>query len=414
VLCAVLVVLIRRVGTRWAPPLLAAGWTLLEWFHAQGALAFPWGTLAATQYRSLPVLQLLDLTGAYGLTFLMALLSASLALLLAPNLGGKEAGFRRSGAVWTCVSALLALASAGRGVWILQHPAPPGETARVAVVQASESRKVSGARVECISPFRAYEEGTRAAIREGAELVMWPESACVRDAVHDPEVDLRLKALLRGTRTHLLTGSFVQDYASGQATNAAVMRTPSGLVRGQYAKVQIVPFGEYLPLRPLLSWTERLGMPAEDLRAGDRWTPLGWRRGSVGVSICFESAFGPISRVLVDQGADLLAVLTSDGWVGRAAVGRQHAAFAPLRAVENRRSLARAAATGISELIDPYGRPLQTIPMFERGIAVADLPVRHDRTLYSRLGDWPVWLSWAILLGAACAGIWRPRERGSL
>ncbi|MBM3460009.1 MAG: apolipoprotein N-acyltransferase, partial [Armatimonadetes bacterium] len=170
---------------------------------------------------------------------------------------------------------------------------------------------------------------------------------------------------------------------------------------GQYAKVLIVPFGEYLPLRPLLSWTERLGMPDRDLLPGRDWKPLSWPGGKVGVSICYESAFGPVSRRMVDQGAGLLAVLTSDGWVGRTSAGYQHAAFAPLRAVECRRAVARAAATGVSQLIDPHGRVIGALPMFEKGVLLGRLPLRADRTFYSYVGDWPVGLSWGVLLAAA-------------
>jgi apolipoprotein N-acyltransferase len=192
------------------------------------------------------------------------------------------------------------------------------------------------------------------------------------------------------------------------------MLSPQGRVLGQYAKVLIVPFGEYLPLRPLLRWTERLGMPSEDLLAGKQWTPLSWTRGRVGVSICFESAFGAVSRAHVRQGANLLAVLTSDGWAGRKAAGLQHASFAPLRAVETRRSVARAAATGVSQLIDPYGRPHRALPMFTKGVAVVDLPLRSDLTPFVQLGDWPVGLSWLLLAGLplarALAGRRRPRR----
>jgi apolipoprotein N-acyltransferase len=189
-------------------------------------------------------------------------------------------------------------------------------------------------------------------------------------------------------------------------TNAAAMLSPHGQVLGQYAKVLIVPFGEYLPLRPLLHWTTNYGMPEEDLRGGERWAPVRWDRGAIGVSICFESAFGHVSRRYVNQGANLLAILTSDGWAGRTAAGLQHASFAPLRAVETRRGIARAAATGVSQLIDPYGRPLESIAMFERGIAVGELPLRSDVTLYARLGDWPVGLSALILVLSG----WRGRR----
>jgi apolipoprotein N-acyltransferase len=115
------------------------------------------------------------------------------------------------------------------------------------------------------------------------------------------------------------------------------------------------------------------------------------------MTICFESAFPSAVRASVREGANLLAISTSDGWTDRATAGHQHAAFAALRAVENRRSVARAAATGVSQLIDPHGRVLAMVPMFEQGILLHDLPLREDLTFYSRWGDWPVGLAWLIL-----------------
>lgn len=399
---------LRRCGAWWAAPVLAAGWTVMEWLRTQGVLAFPWGSLAATQYRYLPVLQVVDLCGAFGLSFLMSLPAASVALCLRPS-------ERRTGSRWAAVAALLVAGSMARGAWILARPAPVGRSVRVAVVQASTSTPVAGARVECVSHPEDYQARTRDALAQGAELVVWPESASLTDLAHDVYARMPLVTLLAPSRAHLLAGAFVRHPPTQQVTNAAVMLSPGGRVLGQYAKVRIVPFGEYLPARPLLGWTEQLGMPADDLRAGDRWTPLAWPGGSVGASICFESAFGDVSRSFVNQGADLLAVLTSDGWAGRKTAGLQHAAFAPLRATETRRSVARAATTGVSQLIDPYGRVVQSLPMFTQGATVADLPLRTDRTLYVRLGDWPVWLSWALLLGIlwspAVRRLTRPRER---
>ena len=381
--------LVRR-APGWAPLVLAACWVIFEWLRGQGTLGFPWGYLSGTQYRYLPVLQLLDLTGAFGLSFLMALAAASLAALASPP-------FRRAGVQWGAGAAVVLALSLARGVWILGAAEPAPRTARVAVVQASESHQAPGAAVVCISRPGEYARRTVEAIRQGAQLVVWPEAASEGDAVYDPLTRAFLTRLLEGSQAHLLAGSFVLHPESGSKTNAAAMLAPSGELLGLYAKVRIVPFGEYLPLRPLLRWTEQYGMPADDLRAGDRWTPLPWAGGRAGVSICFESAFGDISRTLVHQGANLLVVLTSDGWAGRTSAGLQHATFAPLRAVETRRAVARAAATGVSQLIDPYGRPLRSLPMFEKGIAVADLPLRSDLTLYARLGDWPVLLASLVI-----------------
>ncbi|MGV3722443.1 MAG: apolipoprotein N-acyltransferase [Actinomycetota bacterium] len=412
---------IRRVPSVLTPPLLAAGWTVLEWLRAQGVFAFPWGTLAATQYRNIAVLQMLDLTGAYGLSFLMALTAASLAAwvhgargqgrLVIPAASSipTRSGLATAGPAWAALALLLLAVSMGRGAWLLSRSNHRRDMTKVAVVQASESR-VMGPAVVCVSPLEEYEKLTKQALKQGAKLVVWPESAVEQDAVNDPVVLRRLRDLLWGTEAHLLAGSFVVHPESGMTTNASVMLAPGGRILGQYAKVLIVPFGEYLPFRPLLGWTERLGMPPQDMRAGERWTPLPWAQGKVGGTICFESAFGYVSREHVRRGANLLAVLTSDGWAGRTTAGRQHAAFAPLRAVETRRSIARAAATGISQLLDPYGRPARSLPMFTKGIAVADLPLRTDHTLYTQLGDWPVAGAWLLLLVAPFA-VRRSRAR---
>jgi apolipoprotein N-acyltransferase len=401
-------------------------------------LAFPWGTLAATQYKNLALLQMLDLTGAYGLSFLMALLAGAAATALQGverqassvesddlNVSHSPASSQELDAQRLTPNASTILGQVGlswalgtlvligllmlRSVWVMAGSKAPRETVRVALVQASESRKTAGAAVECFSPLADYETRTRTALQSGAELVLWPESACESDAINDPEVRKRLINLLWGSKAHLLAGSFVYHPDSGSTTNSAVMLSPRGRILGQYAKVLIVPFGEYLPFRPLLRWTERLGMPATDLRAGDKLEPVPWERGKIGVSICFESAFGFVSRKHVNEGANLLAVLTSDGWAGRTTAGLQHATFAPLRAVEMRRSVARAAATGVSQLIDPYGRPIQELSMFKKGVVLGDLPLRTDRTVYSRLGDWPVALAWLILVSSFLRGRRRPR-----
>jgi apolipoprotein N-acyltransferase len=404
-LSALAVFVIRRLPPVWHPPVLGAAWVLIEWGRAQGTLAFPFGMLASTQHDHLPVLQMLDLTGAYGLTFLMALISAALA--------GGVIGQSRAALGWAIAGIVLAGAMSLRGVMILGSPAPSSESVSVAVVQSSESHRVSGAAVECVSPAWEYDERTRQVLREQTDLVLWPESARTDDVVHSDATRAGFHRLLNASGAHLLTGSFVRDEASDQTTNSGVMFSPGGEVLGSYAKVLIVPFGEYLPLRPLLRWTEALGMPSTDLKAGKEFRPLPWARGRVGVSICFESAFGNVSRAHVRQGANLLAILTSDGWQGRESAGLQHAAFTPLRAIENRRSVARAAATGVSELVDPYGRIMQLIPIHTKGSARAVLPLRSDLTLSTRLGDWPVLLS-ALILGAALIARRRmPRSSGS-
>jgi apolipoprotein N-acyltransferase len=397
---------VRALGLGWAPPLLAAGWTLMEWLKTQGTLCFPWAELGTTQYRYLPVIQLLDLTGVFGLSFLMALLGASAAVRL---IRYRESCFRA--ARWVAISAGLVVLAVARGAILLAMPPPASEYVRVAVVQASECEQ-EGVAVRTLSPPEEYLQRSREALAQGAELIVWPEAARQDDVVHSGFARAQIRDLTRGTSAHVLTGSFVRHLETNEDQNAGVLLNPGGDVLGQYAKVLIVPFGEYLPARPLLRWTEQLGMPATDLRAGDGWQPLPWPKGKIGVSICFEAGFGSVSRTHVREDANLLAILTSDGWVGRVAAGYQDFAFAPLRAVENRRAIARSAATGISALIDPYGRPLQKLSMFRKGVLVGDLPLRTGLTPYARLGEWPVMLSGVLLLLGLARSLDPNRRRG--
>ena len=272
------VAVVRRAPVALIPAVLASGWTILEWFRAQGMLAFPWGTLAATQYKNLAILQMLDLSGAYGLSFLMALLAGAAATgLQAFRRSGVQA-FRHSGDAsavadseqscssrphahtptrphilpavlgyvglsWTLGTLLLIGLLMLRSVWVMAGAKAPREKVRVALVQASESRKTAGAAVVCVSPLAEYESRTRTALQSGAELVVWPESACEGDAVNNPEVRRRLIDLLWGSKAHLLAGSFVDQPESGMTTNSSVMLSPRGRILGQYAKVLIVPFG---------------------------------------------------------------------------------------------------------------------------------------------------------------------------
>lgn len=249
------------------------------------------------------------------------------------------------------------------------------------------------------APLEEYVARTREAVAEGARVVVWPEAALPARVSRWAGLRAELAALLPPGGA--LVGGVFEDHPSGAgATNSAVALDAAGQVTGRYDKIQLVPFGEYVPFRPLFPWADLYGSPEANLVSGTetRALPAGGER--VGVSICVESAFSQYAREFTLDGASLLAVITSDGWTGRTDAALQHAAMAPLRAIENRRSLARAAATGISALIDPYGRTLASLPLFRQGYLLADVPLRRDRTLYTRLGDWPVLLSivWLLFL----------------
>jgi len=155
--------------------------------------------------------------------------------------------------------------------------------------------------------------------------------------------------------------------------------------------VRLVPFGEFVPLREQLPFLKDYGVRPEDVAPSKKHVLVNTNVGKAGVSICFESLFPQISRQETRNGAQMLFVITNDGWFARTQCARQHLMMAKLRAVENRRYVLRAAATGISAVIDPYGRTVAELEIHKRGVVKANVAPMNGLTIYTRFGDWFVY-----------------------
>jgi apolipoprotein N-acyltransferase len=200
----------------------------------------------------------------------------------------------------------------------------------------------------------------------------------------------------------LIVGS--NDALGGKRYNRAFLIARDGRLRGGYAKRHLVPYGECVPLRQWFPFLEALHATPFDLTPGEGYFPM---RGDhrLGAVICFESAFPGISRAITRSGAEILVEITNDTWFKRTSAAAQHAAMAPLRAIETRRGLARSTATGISTLVDDHGRVRRRLGLFQEGYLLDRLPLRRDVTAYVRLGDWPVVLAALLCLLPV---FWRP------
>ncbi len=391
---ALAVTLLRRAPRALAPPALAAAWTAMEWARGLGLLGLTWGDLAVSQHRCLPVLQMLDWTGPWGLTFLIALVNASLAI------GVRDQAWRAKGHPgrrWLAGSLLCVGLLVARGAWLLAPSDPTGTiTLPVAVVQGNVNQDVLWDAAYVRRAMETHFRLTQRAARAGARLVIWPETSLPGELRNDPALRAVIGRLARVADTELVVGS--NDRIGTRAYNRAFLIDRHGWLRGGYAKRQLVPYGECVPMRAWFPFLEKLHVTAFDLTPGEGFFPL---RGDhrLGVVICFESGFPNISRAMAGQGAEILVEITDDTWFGRTAAAAQHAAMAPLRAVETRRALARATATGISTLVDDHGRVRRRLGLFQQGYLLDRLPLRRDTTLYVRLGDWPVFLSLLFCLG---------------
>ncbi len=347
----------RQIGLAaswWAAPLLWTGWeTLREWIP----FPFPWGSLAAAHAMQGFAAPVAALVGATGLSILLALLASTVARwMLRPS----------QRAVTLAALATLPLVGAFAVGTLIQVTLPQGPTLRVAVLQAAISREQAGR-----DKLEAYFELSLRAARDGAQLLVWPESATGYEIDTDAPYQREVRALVDGLRLPLVLTSVTQ-LGDDTWQNSSVLLQPGRGITAIAPKRQLVPFGEYLPLRPLFGELPALAT-TEDFVPGSK--PLVMQSGSatLGPLVCFEAVFPELARELAQSGANLLINQTNDSWFGTTGGPQQHVMHAVLRSAETGRPMARAASTGISLLIDRRGRVVAEQPLMKPGYLIADL-----------------------------------------
>ena len=367
-------------------------WVGTEWLRGTLFTGFPWVLLGYSQSDTLAPLQVASLVGIYGLSGLVACTSAALAIVLAPG--------ARTARRMTTAAALVVLVGAGWawGSWRLgRGTLLEGPPVRVGIVQGNvpQGQKWDPAYRDTI--LERYLALTREVAARGVDFVIWPESSTPfvfeRDALHT-EV---MRAAVVRTGVPLVFGSD-QVVGPTEFYNAAFVLDAGGEIRGTYRKMQLVPFGEYIPVRSLLFFAQPLVEGFSDFSAGERLTLLPVEAYRLSVAVCYEAVFPWLSLQAVRQGSQLLTTITNDAWYGTSAAPYQHFQQARVRAVETGRYLVRAANTGISGAVDPYGRVIVESPLFETGAYVAEVRWRDGSTLYARIGDS---VAWACMLVTA-------------
>lgn len=366
----------RRTAALWAVPLC---WVAVEAVRSWGPLGFPWGLLGLTQHSAPAVLPVASLSGVFGLSGLIAatnaLLAAAAGALLEarPPAGGgaalRSAAGRRGFAALAGAALLLGAVLLVGG---LPGSTSPSGSIRVAVIQPNVPPRPPFDGSAAPGLLEDLLGLTARAAEAGADLIVYPESAVPR--APEPEEGLRELIARRAGGAVVVVGAHLPG-----PTNGAVVIGAGGAVLGKYEKRRLVPFGE-AGLQP--------GRPAAPVE-----TPL----GRIGLAVCYESAFSGDFRRVVRSGADLLVVLTNDGWFGRSAGPAQHAAHSVLRAVETGRGVVRAANTGVSMIIGPEGAPGRVLPLGTSGVLVRTVPVGGETTFYVRAG----WL-----LGPLAVAVW--------
>jgi apolipoprotein N-acyltransferase len=376
---------------------------LAEWLRSLGPLGFPWGSPAYALARIPVLLQSASFLGFSGLTFLV--LAAGALALMAVR------GRRRCGLAAVGLIGLLVL----HGSLILaRHPAggrePDRRALRVLVAQPNIPREIkwkAEKRAEVIA--RVFAHGSRAVAAGraagGYDLFVWPETVFPIPIFDDRQLSTRVRAFVDTLGAPLLIGTQETVWVrqggkpSYAAYNSAVLIAPGGACSAPYRKIALVPFSERMPLQQIVPFLTSVDFGQSDFSAGTGPVNFGLGEETIGTLICFESVFPPLARNAVRRGATLLVNITNDFWFGRSAGPVQHADMSILRAIENRVPLVRCANTGISFVVDPWGRVSHATPIFETAEFVATVAAGGG-SFATRHGDWPV----AVLaLGAALA-----------
>jgi len=372
----------------WFAPALWVGLDVLRGWLFTG---FPWQDLGYSQYTLLPLIQVADLLGHHGVTCCLVLCNTIIALLLTRRTAESRDQPRLTNLI---AAALLLLLAMGYGLLrlpLVSAAMQQSPTLPVALVQGNIPQDQKWAPAYQEATVREYVALSEEALgRQPRSLVVWPETALPFYPLEN-SLFLRLTDLTRPRGAALLTGAPHREpdpTAGGELRyyNSSFLIGPDGRVAGQYHKQHLVPFGEYIPLRTLLPFFAPIVETLGDFSPGDSRAPLALGPARLGVLICFESIFPELARQSSASGANLLVNLTNDAWFGRSTAPWQHLSMAVLRAVENRRSLARAANTGISAVIMPTGKVSGPTGLFTTASRTAQVPLLSTATFFNQAG----------------------------
>ena len=398
---------VRRFGMAgvWLAPCL---WVATEWLRAWLGWEFPWVLLGSSQATVVPVVQLASVTGVYGLSALIALVSTAAAVLALGQRSTHRRGVIGVGALVVVVVAW--------GTWRVHQGAlgTMGSPIRVGLLQGNVPQDTKGNPAFANAIVDRYIGLSRQVIGSGAQLVIWPEASIPFYFDLDPGAAAPIRRLAAEARVPFILGTDAWEPArDGQPQrfyNTAVLVGTDGATRASYRKVRLVPFGEFVPFKKILFFVGPLVEAVSDFSPGREFTVLDVEGSRLSVAICYEAVYASVARAFVNGGSQLLTTITNDAWFDRSSAASQHFEQAALRAVEQGRYLVRAANTGFSGAVDPYGRLLSRTELFQTTAVTVDVRLLSGRTIYQSIGDVVAWLS--LVVAAALVWMTRKRARG--
>jgi apolipoprotein N-acyltransferase len=389
---------------RWlSPPLI---WTSIELVRERIPLiGFPWGSLGYSQFKIPSIVQFADITGVYGISFLIVLINSTIYLIiedkwLESRVMDSQVKRRISPYRIIIPSLIILILCVSYGLWKINiHksmpsiPSMPSPTTsvRVGLIQGNIEQGEKWVHSYQEKTFNIYKDMTLAASRNGMDMIIWPETAAPFYFQRDRRYQQEIFDITKEGGSYLLFGSLSDKYYSDRVHmfNSAFLVSPDSIILGKYDKIHLVPFGEYVPFHIFLPFVDKMVEGGRgDFEEGDDYTVMTIPGGRFGVLICYEVIFPDLVRRFVKNGAQFMVNITNDAWYGRSAAPYQHISMVTFRAIENRVPIVRAANTGISGIIDPTGRIVEETDIFVRTSIYGNIsPKVTGDTFFTTYGD---------------------------
>lgn len=370
-------------------------WVFLEYLRGFLFTGFPWSFLGYSQFKQLNIIQVSDIFGVYAISFLLVLSSGVIFLTIDNAFSRKldNQTYRHTNSIKGVIILIFLLtATLSYGKWrisSIEERISSGPFLQIAVVQGNIDQAIKWDPSFQVETTEKYIRLSLSAQKHKPDLVVWPETATPFYFLSDTVLSQKVIKTVFEMGTDFLIGS--PSFKIGENTieyyNSAYLIDAGSKVINRYDKVHLVPFGEYVPFKKWLPFLGKMVEQVGDFKPGTAGNTLSWNERTLGIQICFEIIYPGLSRAMVQNGADFLINITNDAWFEKTSAPYQHFSMTIFRAIENRRSLVRAANTGISGFVDPVGNIMGQTELFHDTVLSRDIPIYNELSIYTRFGD---------------------------
>ncbi len=381
-------------------------WVILEFIRSHLFTGFPWTLLGYSQYLNLPVIQIADITGVWGVSFLVMLVNVFIySVARRPS----PVARRKPKYILFLLCLFTILVYGYYRIYGIRNT-EYGIRMKFSVIQGNIPQELKWNKSSRDFIMGRYFSLTAQALKDKPDLIIWPEAALPVVLEDEPYYYERVKGFVKEINIPLLLGAV--NLRDNLYYNSALLISEKGELLVRYDKLHLVPFGEYIPLRKILSFLETI-VPIGDFTRGKEYTVFNLPTpysllptNEFSVLICFEDLFPDLSREFVKRGAVFLINITNDAWFKKTSAPYQHLCASVFRAVENRVFLVRSANTGVSGFIAPTGKIVSLVDdkfgnhIFVSGYKSHEISLsKRSLSFYTRYGDIFVTVCLLFVLG---------------